>query len=367
MGAAGGAAVAAWCVYATAHTVLSGTVIPSPGTGDAREIARLERWIEQLRTENSLSRSLLEERTNDFQRATLDFEKRHETLKVLLTSLQTGEGIETAALRGDGSAILLRASIDEAEARQSRELPVVTGAIEKVGLRAQIDTLREEQLRFLDAAEDIAVQRTEEMRGVLRLTGVGVGRIEGTQTAMGGPLVDALALGVNETSTPDEIAFAQRVTEIATRLEEARYYQGMVESLPLGGPVGVEYRLTSPFGIRTDPFTNRASWHYGLDIGAFMRAPIVSSGPGTVVFAGYRSGYGNVVDVDHGFGFVSRYAHLSAITVKKDDIVAMGDTLGLMGSSGRSTGPHLHYEVLFYGKTYDPVEFLKAGKHVHQG
>lgn len=367
MAAGGGAAVAAWCIYATAHTVLAGPMTAANGTADSRELARQERWLEDLRAENKLQRALLEERTNQFQQATIEFEQRHETLKVLLSTLQGGEDLETAALRGDGSAMLVRASIDEAESRTSRSRPVVTASLERVGLRAQIDTLREDQMRFLDEAEDLAVSRTEELRGVLQLTGVGVGRIDSGETNVGGPLVELSSLVAGDALTPEEIEFAERVTEIAARLEEARYYEAVVSAIPLGDPVGVEYRLTSPWGMRTDPMTRRPNWHGGLDIGAFSGAPITASGPGKVIFAGRRSGYGRVVDVDHGYGFVSRYAHLRSIAVKKGDDVAMGDTVGLMGTSGRSTGPHLHLEVLFHGKRYDPANFLKAGRHVHKG
>lgn len=367
MAAGGGAAVAAWCIYATAHTVLAGPMTAANGTADSRELARQERWLEDLRAENKLQRALLEERTNQFQQATVEFEQRHETLKVLLSTLQGGEDLETAALRGDGSAMLVRASIDEAESRTSRSRPVVTASLERVGLRAQIDTLREDQMRFLDEAEDLAVSRTEELRGVLQLTGVGVGRIDSGETNVGGPLVELSSLVAGDALTPEEIEFAERVTEIAARLEEARYYEAVVSAIPLGDPVGVEYRLTSPWGMRTDPMTRRPNWHGGLDIGAFSGAPITASGPGKVIFAGRRSGYGRVVDVDHGYGFVSRYAHLRSIAVKKGDDVAMGDTVGLMGTSGRSTGPHLHLEVLFHGKRYDPANFLKAGRHVHKG
>ena len=367
MAAGGGAAVAAWCIYATAHTVLAGPMTAANGTADSRELARQERWLEDLRAENKLQRALLEERTNQFQQATVEFEQRHETLKVLLSTLQGGEDLETAALRGDGSAMLVRASIDEAESRTSRSRPVVTASLERVGLRAQIDTLREDQMRFLDEAEDLAVSRTEELRGVLQLTGVGVGRIDSGETNVGGPLVELSSLVAGDALTPEEIEFAERVTEIAARLEEARYYEAVVSAIPLGDPVGVEYRLTSPWGMRTDPMTRRPNWHGGLDIGAFSGAPITAAGPGKVIFAGRRSGYGRVVDVDHGYGFVSRYAHLRSIAVKKGDDVAMGDTVGLMGTSGRSTGPHLHLEVLFHGKRYDPANFLKAGRHVHKG
>ena len=139
-----------------------------------------------------------------------------------------------------------------------------------------------------------------------------------------------------------------------------------VQNLPLAEPVGVPARLTSNYGLRVDPFTKRPAWHNGIDMAAYYKAPVAAAGPGTVTYAGYKSGYGRLVEIDHGYGFKSRYAHLKSISVKKGADVAIGDTLGLMGSSGRSTGPHLHYEVWFHGKPYDPVDFLKAGRHVHQ-
>ncbi|MCF6328483.1 MAG: M23 family metallopeptidase, partial [Henriciella sp.] len=92
----------------------------------------------------------------------------------------------------------------------------------------------------------------------------------------------------------------------------------------------------------------------------------IAAGPGTVIDAGTKSGYGRVVDIDHGQGFVSRYGHLNKVLAKRGQVVAIGDKIGLMGSSGRSTGPHLHYEVRFHGKPYNPVDFIKAGKHVHE-
>ena len=103
-----------------------------------------------------------------------------------------------------------------------------------------------------------------------------------------------------------------------------------------------------------------------MDVGAYWNAPITATGPGVVSFAGTKSGYGRIVEIDHGHGFKSRYAHLRRINVDKGDTVAIGDVVGAMGSTGRSTGPHLHYEVWFNNKPYDPVEFLRAGKHVYE-
>ena len=362
--AAGGAAVATWCGFVSVHYLWSSGSAGFDGA-DRHELAKYERWVQELRAKDALSRALLEERTDNFQRVTEEFERRHETLKAVLASLETGEEVDLAALQGDGAAILVEASIEEADARTSKSLPPAQANVETAGMRARIDQLRGQQERFLAEAEDIAADRAESARGVLKLTSVGVGRIAST-TEMGGPLVDMSAFGLTESSDPEEIAFANRVVQVKARLEEAAYYTQIMDNLPLATPIGVPSRLTSQYGVRVDPITKRPGWHEGIDMGAFYKAPIVAAGPGKVVYAGYKSGYGRVVDVDHGYGFKTRYGHLHSVKVKKGDDVAIGETVGLMGSSGRSTGPHLHYEVRFNGNPYNPENFLKAGRHVHE-
>jgi murein DD-endopeptidase MepM/ murein hydrolase activator NlpD len=93
---------------------------------------------------------------------------------------------------------------------------------------------------------------------------------------------------------------------------------------------------------------------------------VITTSPGVVSFAGQRNGYGNVVEVDHGHGFKTRYGHLASYQVRVGEKVAIGQRIGSMGSTGRSTGTHLHYEVWFRGKVYDPINFLRAGRHVHE-
>lgn len=362
---AGGAAiVVGWTAFATASYVFGGGVA-SFDVAEDREDARYQRWLQELRANNALSRTLLEERTEAFQRATSEFEERHQTLKVLLDALKSGEDFEVSALRGDDAALLLKASIDDADERQSLQRSAPGASLEVVGVRARIDALQTEQEDFLNDAEDLAVKRAERARGILRLTAVGSGRIE-TNREMGGPSVSLADLNAENFASPEEAAFARRVMQVAARLEEARYYEQIVEQLPLAEPVGVPARLTSNYGLRVDPFSKRPAWHNGIDMAAYYKAPIAAAGPGTVTFAGRRSGYGRLVEIDHGFGFKSRYGHMHSLNVKKGDTVAIGDTIGLMGSSGRSTGPHLHYEVWFHDKPYDPLDFLKAGRHVHQ-
>jgi murein DD-endopeptidase MepM/ murein hydrolase activator NlpD len=128
-----------------------------------------------------------------------------------------------------------------------------------------------------------------------------------------------------------------------------------------------EARLTSSYGVRFDPFTTAPAFHAGQDFAGAYLSPVEATGPGVVSFAGARSGYGNTVEVDHGQGFKTRYAHLAAISVRPGQRVALGQKLGGMGSTGRSTGVHLHYEVWVNGRAQNPARFLKAGKYVHEG
>lgn len=142
--------------------------------------------------------------------------------------------------------------------------------------------------------------------------------------------------------------------------------QTLVRSLPIIAPLD-QFRITSRFGPRHDPVNNRKSNHHGLDLGAPTHSPVMSPAPGRVRFAGWKGRYGRVIEIDHGNGIRTRYAHLRKILVKKGQEVEHREKIGLVGSSGRSTGPHLHYEVLVNGKPLDPMNFLKAGQHVFKG
>lgn len=131
--------------------------------------------------------------------------------------------------------------------------------------------------------------------------------------------------------------------------------------LPLASPLA-RYEVTSGFGTRRDPVNRRRAMHEGIDLKAPLRSPIAAAAAGRVAFAGTRGGYGRMVELDHGLGVRTRYAHLAAIHVGIGQVVAAGQRIGLLGSSGRSTGPHLHYEVVVDGKASNPGRFLKAGK-----
>ncbi|MFO8141032.1 MAG: M23 family metallopeptidase, partial [Marinobacter sp.] len=117
--------------------------------------------------------------------------------------------------------------------------------------------------------------------------------------------------------------------------------------------------LSSPYGYRSDPFTGKRRWHAGVDLAGKEGSDIITVGAGVVTFAGDRSGYGNLVEVDHGEGLVTRYAHAKAVKVKTGDVVQKGQVVALMGSTGRSTGPHVHFEVIRNGKSENPEKYIK--------
>jgi murein DD-endopeptidase MepM/ murein hydrolase activator NlpD len=123
-------------------------------------------------------------------------------------------------------------------------------------------------------------------------------------------------------------------------------------------PPVLNVELGSPFGNRIDPITGRIAFHPGLDFAAPIGTDIYAAGGGRVRFAGFQNDLGNMVEIDHGNGLVSRYAHSSKLYVKEGDIVAPGQRIAAVGSTGRSTGPHLHFEILHEGRYVDPMQYL---------
>ncbi len=137
--------------------------------------------------------------------------------------------------------------------------------------------------------------------------------------------------------------------------------------VPYRKPVIGEVEFTSGFGVRSDPFLGRPAMHTGLDFRAASGDPVRVTANGKVVSAGWSGGYGRMVEVDHGNGLSTRYGHLSEIGVKIGEQVKIGQVIGLVGSTGRSTGPHLHYETRIDGEAVDPQKFLRAGVRLSAG
>lgn len=156
----------------------------------------------------------------------------------------------------------------------------------------------------------------------------------------------------------------EKDTELYFDLKRLMVLSDVIESMPLAKPITGTYRFTSGFGTRVDPFRGHLAFHSGVDLAAPYGTKVLASTDGRVNFTGWRGAYGQMVDVEHGFGFASRYGHLSKILVKKGQFVKKGQVIGVQGSTGRSTGQHVHYEVRYHNKPLNPKQFLKAGENV---
>lgn len=353
--------VVGWCLFATVAVLLKGPGVEIAGGSSSRKTAQLERELRQAKAAEQTALALLETRTLDFNTAIDEAESRHSTLKRLMASMQGQDNASAIALSGPDASLLIDSTIEEGDPRQSRPDWNAASAGTGSSFRARTDTLIQDQSSFLDTFEEEAVQRAESARGVIKLTGVPAARVL-EQNGVGGPLIPINF--TTEGAVPDD-PFQRRIYEVEARLREAQEFERAMRSLPLGIPVQGAYRETSGFGYRSDPFNRRTAFHEGTDLAARTGAPILSTAPGKIVYAGIKGSYGRTVEIDHGSGFRTRYGHMNSINVKVGQEVAIGQKVGTMGSTGRSTGPHLHYEIYFRGKSYDPIKFLRAGKHVH--
>ncbi|WP_438748160.1 peptidoglycan DD-metalloendopeptidase family protein [Pararhizobium sp. O133] len=172
----------------------------------------------------------------------------------------------------------------------------------------------------------------------------------GDDAAVGGPFVEP------ETTE----AFDNSIVALDSALARLEQVRSQAKKLPFSNPSPAS-DITSRFGNRLDPFLGRLALHAGIDFRATVGTRVVATAPGTVIAAGKNGGYGNMVEIDHGGGITTRYAHLSSILVNVGDRISLGEAIARSGSTGRSTGPHLHYEVRLNGKAVDPMRFLTAG------
>jgi murein DD-endopeptidase MepM/ murein hydrolase activator NlpD len=194
--------------------------------------------------------------------------------------------------------------------------------------------------------------QSSELERLIASTGIDIDRILGPLSlapGQGGPYV---ALGSVKHATADE---QKRIAEL----------HKLVKTLPLEAPLA-HYQLESGFGPRVDPINGRAAFHSGLDLAAPYKSSVYSTGPGIVSFTGVKEAYGRVVEIDHGHGITTRYAHLHRILVVRGQKVAAQQEIAQLGSTGRSTGPHVHYEILIDGIPQDPAKFMQVGKNVVQ-
>ena len=255
---------------------------------------------------------------------------------------------------------------------RAAEQPVIAAAEIRDALARERRRVEEEKRR-LQADLDAIALRVGQLQGeVLRLEGLGEHLVEmakldreefdfSRHPGQGGP-----EEATQRETDPRELFAA--LDEIAHRLSHYERQFPLLESVlserelkqaaaPAGRPVRHGW-VSSRYGRRTDPFTGRRAWHAGVDIAGKYGTEVVAVAAGVVTWAGERSGYGKLVEINHGNGYVTRYGHNSKLLVHKGDRVEKGQPIARMGSTGRSTGPHVHFEVLRHGKTVNPARFL---------
>ncbi len=169
--------------------------------------------------------------------------------------------------------------------------------------------------------------------------------------------------------TPDLLAALDRLSrKLDDRSSQLQVLEGVLmnrslqaEVRPEGRPI-VQGWLSSRYGMRTDPFSGKRAFHAGIDFAGKEGSAVVATAAGVVTWAGNRSGYGKLVEINHGGGYATRYAHSRTILVKVGETVKKGQIVGEMGSTGRSTGPHVHFEVLLNGRTVNPSKYIQAAR-----
>ena len=237
---------------------------------------------------------------------------------------------------------------------------------ERDELRKQVDkmedTLKEIKNAQLDVFEKLQVISSKEVENLrktfndinasLKPHGLYFNPLANKKESKGG-------LYIPEKSGLDDKRFNDRITAIYKNVDDYEYYKTVMKKLPLGKPVW-SYWVTSHYGTRSDPFKGSKARHKGVDLASRTGNKIQIKAPGKVIKAEFSSGYGNLVVVDHGNGFQTKYAHLNKMYVHKGQTVRLNEVIGEVGTTGRSTGPHLHYEVLYHGVSVNPMPFIKA-------
>ncbi|MGN8547571.1 peptidoglycan DD-metalloendopeptidase family protein [Bradyrhizobium sp. 13971] len=231
-----------------------------------------------------------------------------------------------------------------------------------VRLQTSLDQVERRQVAALASVEDSIDSKVRRMRGVISDLGLNMAQLEAAtpRSGMGGPFVPVKL-------SADAGAFERQLYRININRAQMQRLNQTLALVPYRKPVVGEVEFTSGFGVRTDPFLGRPAMHTGLDFRAAQGDPVRVTANGKVVSAGWAGGYGRMVEVDHGNGLSTRYGHLSEIGVKVGEYVKIGQVIGAVGSTGRSTGPHLHYETRIDGEAVDPQKFLRAGVRLSAG
>jgi murein DD-endopeptidase MepM/ murein hydrolase activator NlpD len=394
----------AWCIVATAMLLTD-----SLGSGDARRQAErdqalFEARLEQLVSERDARAQEAHDAQERFNRALAEVSQMQ---TLLLASENRRREVESGLdavhrtlrrtlrerdlARADASTLRVAAA-EAAGASPAAERAAETEALLDTMAEALVETASERDTalgaavqartdadeialdkRLMEERNDLIFGQLEEAVSVsmepldrmFRAAGLKpedvLAQVRAGYSGQGGP-VGKLRISSKGDATPSEEE--RRANVILEGLDRMALYRIAASKVPFANPVRGNFRFTSGFGFRRDPKGRGTRMHSGLDFAGARGTPIHATAEGTVVEAGWHSGYGNSVVIRHGFGISTRYAHLSQIRVREGERVSRGDRIGDMGNTGRSTGTHLHYEVLVGTRPVNPMTYIKAATNV---
>lgn len=357
-------------------------------TNDA-QIASLSTEVDRLRSTKFVDQEKIERQLSDLLRLQKLIEARHNALAALTQAIARNNDVtgsipaNAAPLRQAPAPVeqpvpdakprplsdtyLLDPPLERSASLQSRVVAPRAAAatvpahdkkqqalssIERTLTR--LGTQQAEALNALEAALDERTLRTRKAVAELGVRAPSVTR--GSEQPVGGPFIPYSSVPADN--------FMRQVFRIRLAAAEQERIAKQLEGLPVQPPVRGDIQINSSFGPRLDPFLRRLAFHSGTDLRGEYGDPALAAAAGTVIYAGRHNAYGNMVEIDHGNGLTTRYAHLSAILVKEGAVLAAGAVVGKIGSTGRSTGPHLHFEVRLNGDPVDPRRYLRAARQL---
>ncbi|SFS48162.1 Murein DD-endopeptidase MepM and murein hydrolase activator NlpD, contain LysM domain [Sulfitobacter marinus] len=298
-----------------------------------------------------------------------DTMKEREAARQKLAALEggTGENGASTTQTAQSSApidILADALARTAQERDQVVIDAQDALLEAEELSQELALVRDQNdaiFRQLEEAMTVSVAPLDKM---FRSAGMPTDRMLETvrrgYSGQGGPLMPLSFSTRGEDQSPDTL----RANRLLNQMDRLNMYRIAAQKAPFANPVKNAFRFTSQFGFRRDPKTGGRRMHNGVDFAAGNGTPLYATADGVVTHAGWSSGYGRLVKIQHEFGIETRYAHMSKLRVKTGQRVSRGQRIGDMGASGRVTGVHLHYEVRVGGKAVNPMIFIKAANDV---
>jgi murein DD-endopeptidase MepM/ murein hydrolase activator NlpD len=347
---AGMAILAAWAVTATLMW-----------QHQPQELASKERRLEELMASYRSGEARLDSAQHMVMELTREVDSVHASLSVLaetnaaLSKDRNGSGSSVAVAK---MRLATDPAYDDNGQPGAGEARAVREEVRK--LEAALDRLKGTYGKVVENTTDLADQNIAALERSMERLGLDPDRLEANvnsssgRKGQGGPFVPL----------PGSSGLDSGLDQLISRMEHYGTAKATLQRLPLAEPLHEDWDLNSPFGARHDPLNDRTGIHEGIDLGAPHGTPIYATGSGTVKSAGPADRYGLMVEIDHGNGIFTRYAHMSRVKVQAGQKVGRTTVIGLLGNTGRSTGAHLHYEVRVADIPRDPLKFISAGRDV---